>query len=136
MDKILKEVSLREYSNWYEKLIVETPNERTIKKFNSEIQKWKLYDVTFYHTNERNHPQYIRYYGIPTPLLQTILFHYFKPINDFTKKGLSDLKVTPQDPNFSETILENGIPKKVNERYFEIQIMYLEDWGDFVKIRS
>lgn len=130
MDKKLKEVSLKEYLMWYEKLVKHEPNETTIEEFESEIQNWNLYDVTYHHIDEKNQYRFIKLYGIPTPYLQSYLFKNFKPMYDFTLNGISNLKVTPHDSDFRKVILNDGSNQGDIDRSSQIQIFNLSEWGE------
>jgi hypothetical protein len=118
MDKKLKEVSLKEYLMWYEKLVKHKPNETKIEEFESEIQNWNLYDITYYHTDETGFVKFVRYYGIPTPYLQMLLQRNFKPSNDFSNVGISKLKVIPHDSPISNNIeFERGLHSQIMNLY-------------------
>lgn len=121
MENNLKEVSLKEYKMWYEKLVINEPNECSLEEFSLEIQNWKLYDVTYNYVDDYNNIKFIRELDIPTPYLQSYLLNKFKQSYDFTKNGISNLKVTSFDREY-----------KQNNRSYIIQLFNLNQWGELM----
>ncbi len=131
MNNKLKEVSLNEYLMWYQKLVLEKPNEITMEEFESEIKNWNLYDITYYYTDKNDFIKFIRVNGVPSPYLQSYLEKNFKSLYDFSVNGISNLKVIPYDSQYEVKLKDIRGNEDFHRRY-QSQMMNLYEWGEMV----
>lgn len=136
MCELFKEVSVLDYSNWNLKLSKTNPKYKDLKEFESEIQNWNLYDLTYIQSDRYGKKFFIREYGIPTPYLQLYLSNHFSPQYDFSKNGVSNLKITPHNVEFRNKKLNDGSYQGDFERTIFVQIQHLRNWREMLKSKN
>lgn len=129
----MKEVSVEEYSDWSSKLIQLNLKDKDLEEFTIEIQSWNLYDLTYLQTDNFGKMYFVREYGIPTPYLQYYLHKHFSPKYDFTKNGISNLKITPHTEEFRNKKLNDGTNQGDYDRQPYVQIEHLRCWIEMLK---
>ena len=132
MSNVNKEVSMSEYNIWSLKLSNPNPTIKDLEEFETEIQNWNLYDLTYHQTNKDGRMYYIREYGIPTPYLQIYLSKYFSPKYDFSKNGISNLTITPHTEEFRSKKLNDGTNQGEYDRNTSVQREHLRNWKEML----
>lgn len=133
MSNVFKEVSMSEYNIWSLKLSNPNPTNKDLEEFETEIQNWNLYDLTYHQTNKEGRMYHIREYGIPTPYLQLYLKEHFSPKYDFSKNGISNLTITPHTEEFRSKKLNDGTNQGDYDRNPSVQMEHLRNWKEMLK---